>query len=143
GALLQPVCAAERFAPHDSFQDGLTVDAVLRLPGGLVPIDSKFPLSGFRQILEAEGPEQRERARRVFVRDVRRHIDDIAEKYLRPAEGTLDFALMYIPAENVFYEVIARDDGTGAERGNAHAVERHDIPGSPNRLYRHRHALPY
>jgi len=143
GALLQQVFPAEHFELQHSFNDGLTVDAVLRLPGGLVPIDSKFPLSGFRQILEAEGPEQRERARRVFARDVRRHIDDIADKYLRPAEGTLDFALMYIPAENVFYEVIARDDAAGEEDINAHAMKRHVVPVSPNSIYAYLQAVAY
>src|SRR6266571_1882094 len=143
GALLQQVFPAENFELQHTFQDGLTVDAVLRLPGGLVPIDSKFPLSGFRQLLEAQGPEQRERARRVFARDVRRHIDDIADKYVRPGEGTLDFALMYIPAENVFYELIARDDAVGEEDINAHAVKRRLIPLSPNSIYAYLQAIAY
>ncbi len=143
GALLQQVFPAEHFGLQHTFRDGLMVDAVLRLPGGLVPIDSKFPLSGFRQLLEAQGPEQRERARRVFARDVRRHIDDIADKYVRPGEGTLDFALMYIPAENVFYELIARDDAVGEDDINAHAVKRRVIPVSPNSIYAYLQAIAY
>ncbi|OLC55886.1 MAG: hypothetical protein AUH92_01200 [Acidobacteria bacterium 13_1_40CM_4_69_4] len=143
GALLQQVFPAEHFELQHTFQDGLTVDAVLRLPGGLVPIDSKFPLSGFRQLLEAQGPEQRDRARRAFARDVRRHIDDIADKYVRPAEGTLDFALMYIPAENIFYELIARDDSEGEDDVNAHAARRRVIPVSPNSIYAYLQAIAY
>ena len=143
GALLQQVFPADHFGLQHTFQDGLTVDAVLRLPGGLVPIDSKFPLSGFRQLLEARGPEQRERARRVFAREVRGHIDDIADKYLRPAEGTLDFALMYIPAENIFYELIARDDAAGEDDVNAHAMKRRVIPVSPNSIYAYLQAIAY
>ena len=143
GALLQQVFPAEHFALQHAFKDGLTVDAVLRLPGGMVPIDSKFPLAGFRQILEAPA-DQRERARRVFTRDVRRHIDDIADKYIRPSEGTLDFALMYIPAENVFYELIARDEGTSEDEDlNVYAQKRRVLPVSPNSLYAYVQAIAY
>src|SRR5207247_11473410 len=126
-----------------TFLRGQTVDAGLRLPGGLVPIDSKFPLAAFRQRQAASDPEQKDRARRQFGRDVRRHIDDIASKYLRPSEGTLDFALMYIPAESVFYEVIARDAAAGEEDVNAHAVKRHVIPVSPNSIYAYLQAVAY
>lgn len=143
GALLQQVFPAEHFALQHAFKDGLTVDAVLRLPGGLVPIDSKFPLAGFRQLLDAPA-DQRERARRAFGRDVRRHIDDIADKYIRPSEGTLDFALMYIPAENVFYELIARDDGTSEDDDiNAYAQRRRVLPVSPNSIYAYLQAIAY
>ncbi|MBI1950459.1 MAG: DNA recombination protein RmuC [Acidobacteria bacterium] len=143
GALLQQVFPAEHFTLQHAFKDGLTVDAVLRLPGGMVPIDSKFPLAGFRQILEAPA-DQRERARRVFGRDVRRHIDDIAGKYIRPSEGTLDFALMYIPAENVFYELIARDEGAPEDDDvNAYAQKRRVLPVSPNSIYAYLQAIAY
>jgi len=143
GALLQQVFPAEHFTLQHAFKDGLTVDAVLRLPGGMVPIDSKFPLAGFRQILEAPA-DQRERARRVFGRDVRRHIDDIADKYIRPSEGTLDFALMYIPAENVFYELIARDEGASEDDDvNAYARTRRVLPVSPNSIYAYLQAIAY
>ena len=122
----------------------LPVDAVLRLPGGLVPIDSKFPLAGFRAILEAPNAEARQKAVRSFGRDVRKHIDDIAEKYIRPGEGTLDYALMYIPAENVFYEVIARDEtAPGEEDINAYALKRRVYPVSPNSIHAHLQAIAY
>lgn len=143
GSILQQVFPADHFALQHAFQDGLIVDAVLRLPGGLIPIDSKFPLAGFRQILEAP-PAERERARRAFGRDVRRHIDDIAGKYIRPAEGTLDIALMYVPAENVFYELIARDEGdAGGDDLNAYAQKRRVLPVSPNSIYAYLQAIAY
>src|SRR5256712_576623 len=143
GSLLQQIFPTEHFALQHVFLDGQTVDAVLRLPGGLVPIDSKFPLAAFRQMLDASAPEQKERARRLFARDVRRHIDDIASKYLRPSEGTLDFALMYIPAENVFYELIARDEAAGEDDISAYALKRRVIPVSPNSIYAYPQAIAY
>src|SRR4029077_12288970 len=118
-----------------SFQDGQTVDAVLRMPGGMVPIDSKFPLAGFRQMLEAAAPEQKDRARRQFGREVKKHIDDIADKYLRPSEGTLDIALMYIPAENIFYEVTTWKQDACKEHISAYSLKRRVIPVSPNSIY--------
>lgn len=143
GALLQQVFPAEHFVLQHAFQDGLTVDAVLRLPGGLVPIDSKFPLAAFRLLIDAPA-DQRDRARRAFGRDVRKHVDDIADKYIRPSEGTLDFALMYIPAENIFYELIARDEASaGDDDINAYAQKRRVIPVSPNSIYAYLQAIAY
>src|SRR5882672_10899435 len=142
-SLLQQIFPAEQFTLQHSFQDGQTVDAVLRMPGGMVPIDSKFPLAGFRQMLDASAPEQKDRARRQFAREVRKHIDDIAEKYLRPSEGTLDIALMYIPAENIFYELITRSDEAGEEDISAYALKRRVIPVSPNSIYAYLQAVVY
>src|SRR5882762_8015741 len=142
-SLLQQIFPAEQFTLQHSFKDGQTVDAVLRMPGGMVPIDSKFPLAGFRQMLDASAPEQKDRARRQFARDVRRHVDDIAGKYLRPSEGTLDFALMYIPAENVFYELIAHDEEAGQEDIGAYAMKHRVIPVSPNTIYAYLQAIAY
>ena len=142
-SLLQQIFPAEQFTLQYSFQDGQTVDAVLRMPGGMVPIDSKFPLAGFRQMLDASAPEQKDRARRQFAREVRKHIDDIAEKYLRPSEGTLDIALMYIPAENIFYELITRSEEAGEEDISAYALKRRVIPVSPNSIYAYPQAVAY
>jgi DNA recombination protein RmuC len=141
-SLLQQSFPMEHFVLQHAFQDGLTVDAALRLPGGLVPIDSKFPLAGFRLLLEAGAGEPRDRARRQFGREVRRHVDDIASKYIRPSEGTLDFALMYIPAENVFYELIARD-AAGDEDIADYALKRRVIPVSPNSIHAYLQAIAY
>jgi DNA recombination protein RmuC len=133
----------ENVALQHEFRDGERVDALLRLPGGSVSIDAKFPLAQFRAALEAEGEEARVKALRGFGRDVRRHIDDIATKYIRPAEGTLDFALMYIPAESVFYEVIVRGEGAGDDDLNAYALGRRVVPASPNSLYAYVQAIAF
>jgi DNA recombination protein RmuC len=144
GSMLRQIFPADHFTLQHAFGDGETVDAALRLPGGIVPIDSKFPLSGFRAMLEAASDEQRQKARRAFARDVRRHVDDIAGKYIRPAEGTLDFGLMYIPAENVFYEVILQRDAAASDEDiSAYALRRRVIPVSPNTLYAYLQAIAY
>jgi hypothetical protein len=83
------------------------VDAIIRLPEGIVPVDSKFPLSGFERILAAQSTEEREREAKSFVRDVKGHVDNVC-KYILPDEGTLPFAIMYIPSESVYYEVMVR-----------------------------------
>ncbi len=118
------------------FADGQTVDAVIRLRDHLVPVDAKFPLESFQRLLAAEDETSRKAARREFERSVRGRIDEIAEKYIRPGEGTFEFALMFIPAENVYYEVIVR----GQEPGDAasllgYAASRRVVPVSPNSFY--------
>jgi len=144
GSLLQQIFPADHVSLQHAFQNGEVVDAVLRLPGGLVPIDSKFPLAGFRALIEATNEEGRLKARRAFSRDVRKHVDDIAAKYIRPAEGTLDFALMYIPAENVFYEIVVRDEPPGGEEDvNAYALGRRVFIASPNTLLAYLQAIAH
>ena len=107
--------------------------AVLFFPQGKVSIDSKFPLENFRRLAQAEVETDKKACRREFLKDVKRRIDEVAAKYIRPADGTLPFALMYIPAENVYYESIIRDeDGTDLY---AYCLQKRVIPVSPNSLY--------
>src|SRR5437588_121585 len=82
-----------------AFSDGTVVDAVVHVGGRLVPIDSKFPLENFRRARGAVDEAERRRARRDFAGDVRRHVEAIRTKYIRPFDETFDFALMYVPAE--------------------------------------------
>jgi len=102
--LLAQVLPAESYSLQHAFSEGTKADAVLRLGDALVSIDSKFPLENFQRLLASEHDDQRRQFRRVFVQDVKKHCDDIAVKYIRPSEGTLDFALMFIPAEYVYYQ---------------------------------------
>ena len=130
--LLAQVLADQQYELQHRFSDGSRVDAVVVLAGGLVPIDAKFPLEAFRRLLDAENDAERTAARRDFLRAVKGHVDDIAAKYIRPDEGTFEFALMYIPAENVYYEAVLMDpDGELF----SHALERRVVPVSPNSLY--------
>ena len=123
--------------PRDSYEtqhvlrNGRKVDAVIRLADGLVPVDSKFPLENFRRLMEASESEHKRRFPR-FRRDVRRHIDDIADRYICPGE-TLDFALMYIPAENVYYEIVLKADG--GDDILEYAWSKRVFPTSPNSFF--------
>jgi len=84
-----------------SFKTGSKVDAVLKTDAGLLCIDSKFPLDNFEAM--AKGDDQ---AKKQFIVDVKKHVSDISRKYILPEEGTMDFALMYVPSEPIYYEVV-------------------------------------
>jgi DNA recombination protein RmuC len=136
--LLTQVLPAENVSLQHGFKSGERVDAAIRLGDGLVPIDAKFPLEDFRRMLEATDDDARARIRKAFVARVRKHVDDVAAKYILPDEQTYDFALMYIPAENVFYEAIVRDEGRELA---SYALEQKVIPVSPNTLYAYLQAI--
>jgi DNA recombination protein RmuC len=136
GELLSQVLPPKFFTLQYMFSNGERVDAVVRLGEKLVPIDSKFPLDNFKRIIECKTEEERKAYQKTFYRDVKKHIDDIASKYIVPNEGTYDFALLYIPAENVYYETITKDDSFGEEKGILnYALNKKVIPVSPNSFY--------
>lgn len=132
--LLAQMLPREHYALQHGFKSGEKVDAALHVGGRVVPVDAKFPLENFRRAVAEPEEERRRPHRRAFARDVRTRVDEIARKYILPDEGTFDFALMYVPAENVYYEIIIKDDADG-ESIAAYALERRVIPVSPNSLY--------
>ena len=89
-----------------TFKSGEKVDAAIKTDAGILPIDSKFPMENFRSMMAAEKENDRQSFKKVFLNDVRKHIRDISNKYILPQEGTMDFAIMYIPSEPVYYEVV-------------------------------------
>src|SRR4030043_233038 len=136
GELLSQILPSEFFTLQYQFSSGERVDAVVRLGERLVPIDSKFPLDNFKRIIECKTEEERKTYQKTFYRDVKKHIDDIASKYILPQEGTYDFALLYIPAENVYYETITKDESFGEEKGILnYALAKRVIPVSPNSFF--------
>ncbi len=136
--LLKQVLPSNAYDFQFSFKNGQTVDAVIRTAGGMVPVDSKFPLENFRKSLEAKSDQERRTANRLFKGDVKKHVDAIAEKYILPDEGTFDFALMYVPAENIYYETIIKEDSFDEDSSiYSYASEKHVVPVSPNTFYAH------
>ena len=109
-----------------TFDSGERVDAIVSVDR-IIPIDSKFPLDNYNRLVEAESDDERVLAERLFGRDVKQHIDAIAAKYIRPDEGTYDFAFMYIPVEAVYYELACGKTGALLSYAN----ERRVFPVSP------------
>ncbi len=119
-----------------SFKSGERVDAVIKIGKKLVPVDSKFPMESFSRFIEATSDVDRKRAKKEFVKSLKEHINSIADKYILPDEDTYDFALMYIPAENVYYEAVIKDDDFAGEKSIfSHAISKKVIPVSPNSFY--------
>ena len=133
--LLGQMLPREHYELQYAFTTGDRVDAVVKIGGRLVPVDAKFPLENFRRLYEETDEDKRRQLRRAFARDVKARVDEIAKKYILPDEGTFDFALMYIPAENVYYEIIVKDEGVEEDSPATYAMGRHVIPVSPNSLY--------
>jgi len=124
--LLADMLPSSAYELQYGFVSGERVDAVVRAEK-LLPVDAKFPLDNLHRVLDAEDDEQRLIARRALARDVKGHVDAIATKYVKPGEGTYDFAFMYLPAETVYYEIAC--GGTGDLQ--QYALERRVFPVSP------------
>ena len=128
--LLRDRLPPDAFQPQYTFRGGERVDAVIKVDRRLVPVDAKFPLDNFERLADAETDEHRALAEKAFARDLKNHVDAIASKYIRPDEGTFDFALMYLPSEAVYYELACGK--TGALLTYAH--EKRVVPVSPTTL---------
>lgn len=136
GDLLGQILPPVHYDLQYKFKSGEIVDAIVRIGSNLVPIDSKFPLENFKKYLSEENSKEKEDFRKKFVSDVKKHIDEIAKKYILPDEDTYDFALMYIPAENIYYETILKDESFGEDRSIfSYAIQKRVIPVSPNSFF--------
>ena len=130
--LLEDCLPPSQFASQYRFPSGDTADAVIFLRDKkIMSIDSKFPLDAFRRIA-SDGDE----ARRAFVTAVKGHADSIARKYIVPGEGTLDMALMFVPSESVYYELLMLPDNKGQQL-DSYCRGKKVIAVSPNTLYAH------
>ena len=127
--LLSQILPKDYFSVQYRFKTSDTVDAVIKLGDHLVPIDAKFSLENFQKMLDSPDEAQKSAFRKKFTQDLKNRIDEIAQKYILPQENTFDFAFMYIPAENVYYELIIKEDAL------SYALSKRVIPVSPNTLY--------
>lgn len=104
--LIEQVLPRGAYEMQYHFRTGDIVDAIIKQKDTIIPIDSKFPLENFLKLQKATTDDDRELYRREFTKDVKKHIQSIAKKYILPAEGTVDFAVMYVPSEIVYYTVV-------------------------------------
>lgn len=127
--LLAQVLPKEYFKTQYRFKTSEAVDAVIILGNRLVPIDAKFTLENFQKMLDTDDEHEKNAYRKRFIQDVKNRIEEVSSKYILPAENTYDFALMYIPAENVYYEMIIKEDLL------SYCMAKKVIPVSPNTFY--------
>ncbi|PIR96364.1 MAG: hypothetical protein COT92_01430 [Candidatus Doudnabacteria bacterium CG10_big_fil_rev_8_21_14_0_10_42_18] len=119
------------YAIQYRFKNGETVDAIINVGDKILPIDSKFSMENYRLYKEAKTEDAAEGLKKAFLKDVKKRVDEIHKKYILPQENTFDFALMYIPSEGVFSEVL--DDTNILEYARGKKV----YYVSPNTLYHH------
>jgi DNA recombination protein RmuC len=135
--MLTQILPQQFFTMQYPFRDGRIADAVIQLGERLLCVDSKFPLEKFQQFKSESDRDKATKLRREFQRCVKKHIEDISERYIVPEEETYDFALMYIPAESVYYEMMTK--GPGADENDSlileYAMQKKVIPVSPNCIY--------
>ena len=130
--LLEDSLPRAQYEMQHRFSSGEAADVVIKLRDKtIMAIDSKFPLDAYRRI-GTEGDE----ARRAFATAVKGHADAITKKYIVPDEGTLDVALMFVPSETVYYELLQTSDNKGQPL-DAYCRDKHVIAVSPNTLYAH------
>src|SRR3990167_9306796 len=126
----------QHFHLQYAFKGGEIVDAAIQLEQGIIPIDAKFPMENFRKMTKARDEKETQMHRKAFIADVKKHVDAISTKYIRPQEGTLDFALMYIPSEPVYYEMISN-----APELDDYAYRKRVRPVSPSTMYAYLRAI--
>ena len=133
--LLTQFLPKQAFSLQYTFKSGDKVDAAIKTSAGIVPVDSKFPMENFRKMAGSKDESEKKSFEKVFEKDVKNHIDAISKKYILTEEGTIDYALMYIPSESVYYEVVNSStlfDYAGAKRV---------LPVSPTTFYAYIRAI--
>ena len=108
---LENILPATAFKMQYQFPDNETVDAVVITKDGMIPVDAKFSLDNYRRLVEVEDDVQREALEKEFKNDLKKRIDETA-KYIKPKDGTLPFAFMYIPAEAIYYDLLVNEVGS-------------------------------
>lgn len=108
--LLKQNFPSDSYSLQFSFKNGSKVDAVIKTANGIIPIDSKFPMENFRKMINETSDIEKKKYKKIFTSDVKKHIVDISKKYILPEENTVDYALMYIPSEAIYYEIINDGD---------------------------------
>jgi len=133
--ILSQVLPKENYRLQYAFNSGDTVDAAIFIGKNILSIDAKFPLDNFKRLQNSSSDSEKKTSGRAFIKDVKNRITEISSKYILPDEKTFDFALMYIPAESIFYEI------TRESQISNFAKEKKIIPVSPNTFYAYLQAI--
>lgn len=128
--LLAQMLPKQAFSMQYRFSEGTIVDAVIKTQAGMICIDSKFPLENYVKMTEAEADVDRKIFQKTFGSDVKKHIKDIHTKYIHQNQGTVDFALMYVPSEAIYYEIMTNNPLVYDE-----ALSSRVLPVSPSTFY--------
>lgn len=110
-SVLKNVLPPSAYQMQYEFRDGTKVDAAIFVKDKVIPVDSKFSLENYNRLLETKPGEERNRLEKVFRQDLKNRMDETA-KYVKPEEGTMEFAFMFIPSEAVFYDILVNKVGT-------------------------------
>ena len=97
------------YATQYRFKNGALCDAVIFSANGIIPIDSKFSMENYKAMSDADNDKDRESYRKEFTKDVMKRIEEISSKYILPDEGTTEQAIMYVPSESIYYELITNN----------------------------------
>lgn len=134
--ILSELLPRDNFEEQYRFRNGVIVDAVIKVGNRLVPVDSKFPLESFDRYISAIDDKEKTAYLKEFCRSVKNKIDDISSKYILEDEATYDFALMFIPSENVYYQTILKDEIELDSKSIAeYALGKRVVIVSPNSIY--------
>lgn len=133
--LLVQFLPKQSFHLQYTFKSGDKVDAAIKTAAGIIPVDSKFPMENFRKMLGAKDEKEKKFYDKEFEGDVKKHIEAISKKYILTEEGTIDYALMYIPSESVYYEVV------NSASLFDYAQNRRVLPVSPTTFYAYLRAI--
>jgi DNA recombination protein RmuC len=126
--LLDQILPSSLYETQHGFSDGARVDVVIRIGERLLPIDAKFPMESYERLVEHPDDDK---LKKEYLQTIRKHVDAIHGKYIKPDEHTTPFAVMYIPAEAVYYQLVAQDFTDGFD----YALSKSVIPSSPGHLY--------
>ncbi len=112
--LLKNILAPNQYKMQYAFTNGEIVDAVVFVKDKIIPIDSKFSLENYNKLVEEKNPIEKEKLEKSFVNDLKNRIQETA-KYIRPSEGTMEFAFMFIPHEAIYYDLLINKIGAITE----------------------------
>ncbi len=135
-SILSELLPGQNYAEQYRFRNGVIVDAVIKIGSRMVPVDAKFPLESFERFSSCTDDKEKLTHLKEFCRSVKLKIDDISSKYIQEDEATFDFALMYIPSENVYYQTILKNEMELEGKSIAeYALGRRVVIVSPNSIY--------